>query len=109
MVLAGIVVATFLSALISLLKSLDEESVASIVFWVMGSFQGRGWGHVGFIIPYVVIGIIFIWSHSRELDILAMGDIQAKQLGVRVDRVGRVGREEGPPPTGPVLLALDGA
>jgi iron complex transport system permease protein len=87
MVLAGIVVATFLSALISLLKSLDEESVASIVFWVMGSFQGRGWGHVGFIIPYVLIGIILIWSHSRELDILAMGDIQAKQLGVRVDRV----------------------
>ena len=44
LVLAGIVVATFLAALISLIKSLDEESVTNIVFWIMGSFQGRGWG-----------------------------------------------------------------
>ncbi|MDY7037751.1 MAG: iron ABC transporter permease [Thermodesulfobacteriota bacterium] len=87
MVLAGIVVATFLSALISLLKSLDEESVASIVFWVMGSFQGRGWSHVGFIIPYLVLGLALVWSHSREIDILSMGDVQAKQLGVNLERV----------------------
>ena len=36
-VLAGIVVATFLSALLSLVKALNEESVAGIVFWIMSS------------------------------------------------------------------------
>jgi iron complex transport system permease protein len=87
MVLAGIVVATFLSALISLLKSLDEESVASIVFWVMGSFQGRGWSHVGFALPYLLVGLALVWSHSRELDILSTGDIQARQLGLDLERV----------------------
>ncbi|MBM4286354.1 MAG: iron ABC transporter permease, partial [Deltaproteobacteria bacterium] len=46
LVLAGIVVSTFLSALISLIKSLDEESLSAIVFWIMGSFSGRGWIHV---------------------------------------------------------------
>jgi iron complex transport system permease protein len=86
MVLAGIVVATFLSALISLLKSLDEESVASIVFWVMGSFQGRGWGHLVLALPYAVAGLAIIWLSSRELDILSMGDTQAKLLGVHAER-----------------------
>ncbi len=87
MVLAGIVVATFLSALISLIKSLDEESVAGIVFWVMGSFQGRGWIQVLFALPYFVAGLIMIGLYSRELDLLALGGVQAKQLGVDVDRV----------------------
>ena len=71
-VLAGIVVATFLSALISLVKSLDEESVSSIVFWVMGSFQGRGWGHVVFAAPYFVAGLVLAGFYSRELDLLSM-------------------------------------
>ncbi len=87
MILAGIVVATFLGALVSLLKSLDEESVASIVFWIMGSFQGRGWVHVGFVLPYVFIGLILVATSARELDIMSLGDIQAGQLGVNVNRV----------------------
>ncbi len=87
MILAGIVVATFLSALISLLKSLDEESVTSIVFWVMGSFQGRGWSHVLFAFPYMVLGLLLVMRYARELDILALGDMQAAQLGVDVTRV----------------------
>lgn len=86
MVLAGIVVATFLSALISLVKSLDEESVTSIVFWVMGSFQGRGWAHLILALPYAVAGFMLIWIYSRELDLLSMGDTQAKLLGVHAER-----------------------
>ena len=87
MVLAGIVVATFLSALISLVKSLDEESVASIVFWVMGSFQGRGWRHVAFAFPYAIVGLVLVGAYARELDVLSLGDTQARQLGLDVNRV----------------------
>jgi iron complex transport system permease protein len=87
MVLAGIVVATFLAALISLVKSLDEESVSSIVFWVMGSFQGRGWHHVVFALPYMAAGLVLVGIYSRELDLLSLGGAQARQLGVDVDRV----------------------
>ncbi len=87
MVLAGIVVSTFLSALISLLKALDEESVSSIVFWVMGSFQGRGWIHVAFALPYTLVGLALVLAYARELDLLSLGDTQAGQLGVDVNRV----------------------
>lgn len=86
MVLAGIVVATFLGALVSLLKSLDEESVASIVFWVMGSFQGRGWYHALFAFPYLVVGLILVVVYSREIDVMSLGDVPARQLGVDVNK-----------------------
>ncbi len=87
LILAGIVVSTFLSALISLIKSLDEESLSAIVFWIMGSFSGRGWIHVGFILPYAAAGLFLAASHSRELDILALGEEQSHHLGVAVSRV----------------------
>lgn len=86
LVLAGIVVATFLSALISLIKSLDEESVSNIVFWVMGSFQGRGWSHVLFALPYLAAGLGLVAWQARELDLLALGELQARQLGVEVNQ-----------------------
>ncbi|SIO13868.1 FecCD family ABC transporter permease [Halodesulfovibrio marinisediminis] len=87
LVLAGVVVATFLAALISLIKSLDEDSVASIVFWIMGSLQGRTWQHVQLILPWYALGIAIIWRFSRELDILSLGETQAQQLGMNASRV----------------------
>jgi iron complex transport system permease protein len=87
LVLAGIVVSTFLSALISLVKSLDEESVASIVFWIMGSLQGRGWHEVMLFTPWFVLGMLPVIRFSRELDILSLGDVQARQLGMDASRV----------------------
>ena len=86
LVLAGIVVSTFLSALISLLKSLDEESVASIVFWIMGSFQGRGFEHVRLALPYMAVGFVIIGWRLRELDLLALGESQARLLGLDAAR-----------------------
>lgn len=89
LVLAGIVVSTTLSAAISLLKSLNEESVSSIVFWIMGSFSGRGWRHFGFSAPYVAFGLAaFLWF-ARDLDLLALGDEGAQQLGVETAAVRR--------------------
>lgn len=87
LILAGIVVSTFLSALISLIKSLDEESLSAIVFWIMGSFSGRGWVHVGFLLPYAVAGMLLVGRHSRELDLLALGEESSHYLGVAVSRV----------------------
>ena len=87
LILAGIVVSTFLSALISLIKSLDEESLSAIVFWIMGSFSGRGWIHVGFLLPYLAAGLVLAFVYHRELDIMALGEEQSHHLGVSVSRV----------------------
>ncbi len=87
LVLAGIVVSTFLGAIIALIKSLNEESVSAIVFWILGSFQGRGFEHVQLMLPYLVPGMALVLGFARELDILALGAEQAVQVGVAVARV----------------------
>ncbi len=87
LILAGIIVSTFLSAWISLLKSLHEESVSAIVFWIMGSLSGKSWKHLVFILPYFALCCGIIFFYASELDLLALGEIQAQHLGVPVARV----------------------
>lgn len=84
LILAGIIVSTFLSSLISLLKSLNEDSVSTIVFWIMGSLSGKSWAHALLVLPYLAAGCAVIFYYARELDILSLGDVQAQQLGVDV-------------------------
>jgi iron complex transport system permease protein len=87
LVLAGIIVSTFLSACISLLKSLNEDSVSTIVFWIMGSLSGKSWMHVLLVLPYLLAGGAAIFWFTRELDLLCLGDLQAQHLGVNVQQV----------------------
>ncbi len=86
-ILAGIAVATFLGALVALIKALNEESVTSIVFWIMGSFQGRSWDAVPLLLLAFIPGLALIAVHWRDLDVLALGQREALQLGVPVARV----------------------
>jgi iron complex transport system permease protein len=85
-ILAGIAVATFLGAVVALVKALNEESVTSIVFWVMGSLQGRTWDALPMVLVPLLVGLTLVASHWRELDMLALGDVQAAQMGVPVAR-----------------------
>ena len=50
----------------------------------MGSFSGRGWIHVAFLLPYALVGLALAAGHHRELDILALGEEQSHHLGVSV-------------------------
>ncbi|MBQ7739339.1 MAG: iron chelate uptake ABC transporter family permease subunit [Desulfovibrionaceae bacterium] len=81
-ILAGIAVATFLGALVALVKALNEESVTSIVFWIMGSFQGKSWTDVPVILFTTISGAIFLITRWRALDLLSLGDAQAQQMGL---------------------------
>ncbi len=86
LVLAGVVVSAFLAALISLVKALDESSVTGIVFWIMGSFQGRGWAELFLLLPWLLAGGTVALLFSRELDLLSLGDQAARGLGLNAPR-----------------------
>jgi len=90
LILAGIVVSTTLSAAISLMKVMNEDAVSSIVFWIMGSLSGRGWIHVGFCLPYVAAALAVMLLLARDLDLMALGEEGARQLGVDSKRVRRI-------------------
>lgn len=85
-ILAGIAVAAFLGALVALVKALNEESVTSIVFWIMGSFQGRGWDSLPLLLTTLIPGLLATARGWRALDVLALGDEQAAQVGLNVGR-----------------------
>jgi iron complex transport system permease protein len=87
LILAGVIVSAFLSSLISLVKFLYADSLSTIVFWIMGSLSARGWSHVFFAFPYILVGSLGLLLYSRELNLLTLGDAPAQQLGLAVSRV----------------------
>jgi len=87
LILAGVIVSAFLSSLISLVKFFYADSLSTIVFWIMGSFSARGWVHLLFALPYVAGGSLLLLLYARELNLLALGDAPAQQLGLAVGRV----------------------
>jgi iron complex transport system permease protein len=87
LILAGVIVSAFLSSLISLVKFWYADSISTIVFWIMGSFSARGWAHLLFALPYILGGSIILVLYARELNLLALGDAAAQQLGLPVGRV----------------------
>jgi iron complex transport system permease protein len=85
-ILAGIAVSAFLGALVALIKALNEESVTSIVFWILGSLQGRGWENLPLLLSVFVPGLFMVSLNFRKLDLLGLGDEEAAQLGLDVTR-----------------------
>lgn len=84
LILAGVIVSAFLSALISLVKFLFADTLSTIVFWIMGSLSARGWTHVLFAFPYILVGSLILFLYARELNLLSLGDAPAQQLGLAV-------------------------
>lgn len=85
--LAGIAVGSFLSAINSMFMIFNRDDMHQIVFWIMGGFSGRGWEHVYAALPYMVVGLAVMGLHLRELNLIALGEEKAQQLGLEAGRV----------------------
>lgn len=86
-ILAGIIVSAFISAVVSLLLSLgDRDAMAQIIYWLYGSVGMRGWTYVELIFPFMIIGACILIYHHRELNALALGEEAADHLGVNVKK-----------------------
>jgi iron complex transport system permease protein len=85
-ILAGIVVGSFLWALVTLLIRISGEDLQKVVFWLMGNLYGEmHWPMVGVSALLVAIGCIALYSYARDLNLLALGEEQARQLGVETE------------------------
>ncbi|AGL00246.1 FecCD family ABC transporter permease [Desulfoscipio gibsoniae] len=82
LVIAGIIVSCVLSAAISLIKSISGEQVAAIVSWLIGSLSARNWGHVIFSFPVVIVCSALCCYYAEDLNIVSLGDREARALGV---------------------------
>jgi iron complex transport system permease protein len=86
LVLAGVILSGFFSALVSLLQYLadTEEKLPSIVFWLLGSFATASWQKLGLIVlPMLLSGGVLLALRWR-INLLSLGDQDAKSLGIPV-------------------------
>lgn len=90
LILAGIAVSSFLSAVISLLMVLQGEDLLTLVFWLMGGLSARSWLHVRMVLPFMAVGFPLALVFARELNLFLMGEERASQLGVDAERAKRV-------------------
>ncbi len=90
LLLAGIAVSAFLSAIVSLLTYFAGERLHQVVFWMMGGLGGASWPRVMAMLPYFIIGYSVIQYYARELNVMLLGEETAKHLGVETERVKKV-------------------
>lgn len=86
LLLAGVAVGQFLTAIMSFIMILSDKDMVKITYWTLGSLSGKGWEPViGIALPST-LGIIVISFFARDLNILLTGEESAQSLGVDVER-----------------------
>ncbi|MGW4639907.1 FecCD family ABC transporter permease [Sphaerisporangium sp. NPDC004334] len=86
LVLAGVAVASFLSALQAFVQQVKVEQLQRIYSWILGGIGGD-WSQVWLVAPYAVVSAAVLMAHGRLLDVLSVGDDEAGSLGVNAARV----------------------
>lgn len=87
LILAGVAVAAFLTALQTFLQQRESDTLREVYGWILGSLNTAGWTEVTLVLPYVLVCLAAVFIGRRLLDILAVGDTEAGTLGVRPGRV----------------------
>lgn len=88
LLLAGVVIGSFLSALIMFFISVSQkEELHTIIFWLMGDFSFSNARAILIIFPYILLGVFLLYLRSRHLNLILSGEENAVQLGVDVERL----------------------
>ncbi len=85
LLLAGVAVSIFLGAVTSgILTFMNEYKLREFLFWTVGGLDYRRWEHVYLAVGPIVIGIIILCLLARHLNILVLGEEEARSVGVSV-------------------------
>jgi len=89
LVLAGIVIGTLLGSLVSLLKYLADpyNQLPAITFWLLGSLASVTIGDVKAVTPSVVLGLIPLVLLRWRMNVMTLGEDEARALGVDTRRL----------------------
>jgi iron complex transport system permease protein len=87
LILSGVAVAAFLTAVQTYVQQRESETLREVYGWILGRLTTAGWREVVLVAPYALASTVVILLHRRLLDVLAVGDDEARSLGVRAARV----------------------
>ena len=86
-ILIGVIFSMFASSVINLIISFAEDHIKSITFWTMGSLSGTHFSHSRILAAAVLICGFIILRYARELNAFAIGEDNARHIGVNVKKV----------------------
>jgi iron complex transport system permease protein len=87
LLLAGVIVNAFFSAIIMFLISISTNTdLHNITFWLMGDLSLANWIKILFVSVLLLFGFVVIYSYARPLNLIVTGEETAMQLGVNVER-----------------------
>lgn len=87
LILAGVAISSFATALTSFLMISATGDLRRALTWMLGGSSMSGWQPVLVELPYVIIGLGVLLTMGHALNVMQVGDEQAQQLGLPVERV----------------------
>lgn len=87
LLLAGVAVNFFFSALITLILALSNREIHSMIFWLMGDLSTANWQKIALVFSPVFIGSLLLIFSSLELNGLALGEEEALHLGIQTEKL----------------------
>jgi iron complex transport system permease protein len=88
MLLAGVIVSSFFSAVIMfLISATSDEQIYNVTFWLMGNLEYMASQSLGIIFLFLMVGGGILLALARDFNLLALGEETASELGVDVERV----------------------
>jgi iron complex transport system permease protein len=91
LLLSGVIVSSFFSAIIMfLISATSNEKIYNVTFWLMGSLEYLASQSLGVMFLYLLVGGGVLFALARDLNLLALGEETASELGVEVERAKRI-------------------
>ena len=86
LVLSGIIVGTAMSSILGFIKYIADPNtqLASITYWTMGSFAYITLADLFVVLPIIAIPGVILILMAWWIDVLSMGEDEARTLGARV-------------------------
>jgi iron complex transport system permease protein len=90
-ILSGVALGAALSAWVGFVVfGADRARVPPIEFWLLGSLTGSTWRAFWTVLVFIVMAGIVMLTSARILDVLGIGEADARHLGIDVDLVRTV-------------------
>lgn len=91
MLLAGIALGALAGAVTGIMVYLaDDRQLRDLTFWGLGSLAGASWPKIAAALPLILPVLLLAPLLARGLNALALGEAQARHLGVDVERLKRL-------------------
>jgi iron complex transport system permease protein len=87
LLLAGLAVSMFLVAVQTYIQQRSVSDLQQVYSWLLGSLSGATWQQALEILPYTAVSVTIVLLSGRRLDVLSVGDEEARTLGVHPGRV----------------------